>query len=145
MAAAEGHWRQSQYIVGEQRTYAGWKVILGVLLEDSCEIFHTNLLTEELTHAQKCSKIRVNGCSSFFCATRLLGHARGKGLPSPAILSLRAPGLLACRLWCRRNGQARRMGLLPFGLVLKQALLLTGLTLEVALVLTQAVLLLPGL
>src|SRR5438045_3736197 len=56
-----------------------------------------------------------------------------------------APGLLACGLWCRRNGQGRRMRLLAFGLLFTKTLLLTGLTLEVALPLAQALLLLPGL
>ena len=37
------------------------------------------------------------------------------------------------------------MSLLPFGLLLKQALLLAGLTLELLLALAQALLLLPGL
>ena len=37
------------------------------------------------------------------------------------------------------------MSLLPFGLLLKKALLLAGLTLELLLVLAQALLLLPGL
>ncbi len=66
-------------------------------------------------------------------------------MPSPAILGLGAPGFLACRLRCRWNRRGRRLGLLPFGLLLTQALLLTSLTLELVLLLTQAVLLLPGL
>jgi hypothetical protein len=85
------------------------------------------------------------GCVSFFCAVCLLEHARGKGVSTPSILSLGAPSLLACRLWCRRNRQGRRMRLLVCGLLFTKTLLLAGPTLEVVLVLTQAVLLLPGL
>ncbi len=43
------------------------------------------------------------GCVSFFCAVRMLEQARGKGVSSPAILSLGTPSLLACRLGYRRN------------------------------------------
>ena len=87
----------------------------------------------------------ILGCVSFFCAVRLLEHARGKGASSPAILSLGTTSLLACRLWCWRNGYGRRIHLPAFGLLLANTLLLTGQTLVVALVLAQAVLLLPGL
>jgi len=61
------------------------------------------------------------------------------------MLSLGAPGFLACRLRYRRHGRGRRVDLLPFGLLLKQTLLLTCLTLELLLLLAQALLVLPGL
>jgi hypothetical protein len=40
-------------MLGEQRRYASWEVILGVLLEDSCEYIHMNLLTVEFICAQR--------------------------------------------------------------------------------------------
>src|SRR5260221_7943987 len=91
-----------------------------------------------------CERLVRCGCVSFFWFSCLLEHARGKGLSAPTILSLGAPDLLACRRR-RRNGQGRRMRLLPFGLVFKKTLLLADLPLELVLVLAQAVLLLPGL
>src|SRR5207302_7968157 len=85
------------------------------------------------------------GCVSFFCAVCLLEQTRGKSVSSPAILTLRATGLLARWLRCRRNGYGRRLRLLLFGLLFTKTLLLASLTLELLLVLAQAVLLLPGL
>src|SRR5712671_6531399 len=97
---------------------------------------YSSLLSYSISHLQqRYEHLATLGCVSFFCAVRLLEHTRGKGLPSPTILSLGAPGLLACRLRCRRNRQGRRVSLLPCGLLLKQALLLMGLTLELLLVL----------
>src|SRR5579859_2957084 len=84
-------------------------------------------------------------CVSFFCAACLLEQTTGKGVSPPAILGLGAPGLLAGRLRCRRRRRERRMGLLPFGLLLNKALLLAGPTFELALVLAPALLLPPGL
>src|SRR5260370_35750076 len=84
-------------------------------------------------------------CVSFVCVARLLEQARGKGVWPPAILGLGAPGLLVCRLRCRRGRRERRMRLLPFGLLLNKALLLADPTFELALVLAPAQLLLPGL
>ncbi len=66
-------------------------------------------------------------------------------MSSPAILTLRATGLLARWLWRRRNGYGRRLRLLLFGLLFTKTLLLLGATFQVVLALTQAVLLLPGL
>jgi len=84
-------------------------------------------------------------CGSFFCAACLFEHTRGKGLPSPAILSFGPPDFLMCGLGSRRNRHRRRLRLLPFDLLLTHTLLLTSLTPEVLLVPTQAVLLLPRL
>jgi hypothetical protein len=85
------------------------------------------------------------GCVSFFCAVCLLEHTRGKGVSSPAILSLGTTSLLACRLCCCQNRQGRWLRLLAFSLLFTKTLLLASLTLEVLLALPQAVLLLPGL
>ena len=60
-------------------------------------------------------------------------------MSSPAILTLRATGLLARWLRCRRNGQGRWVRLLPLGLLFTKTLLLASLTLQVLLALSQAV------
>jgi hypothetical protein len=62
----------------------------------------------------RCQTNRSQGVRFIFCAVRLLEQTRGKGVPPPAIL-----------------------GLLPFGLLLKQALLLTRPTHQKALLLAD--------
>jgi len=70
------------------------------------------------------------GCDALFCAARLLKLAKRKGLPSKALLGLGAPGFLACGLRCRRSRWGRRLGRLPFGLLLLEAPVLTSPSLQ---------------